>query len=683
MSSCDPKPLETLVQDEERYRLLFMRSLAGGYQTTYAGELVECNDAFARIFGYRDRAHCLREFVLTDHLPLERREAFVKQMRQEKTLRNLENCLKRKDGSDVWVLENATIAEGVDGKVLLFEGTLIDITERKKTEEALRDASDRAEAANRAKSEFLANMSHEIRTPMNGVIGMTELLLETPLDETQRDYAETVRDSAGALLTIINDILDFSKVEAGKLTLEAIDMDLRETVEDVARLLATPAHRKGLEITSEIDPALPISVMGDPGRVRQVLLNLVGNAVKFTQAGEVAIKVDVIENTPREIFVRCAVRDTGPGVPADRQGCLFKPFSQLDASTTRRYGGTGLGLSIARHLAELMGGEMGVQSKDGEGSTFWFTARFAAAASASPVLLARVRALDGQRILIVDDNATNRKVLEGQLRRTGCLPTAVASAAEALLAMTQACKNATPFSVALVDHQMPVCDGEELGRLILTNSQWHATRVVLLTSSGQKGESDRFAKVGFAAYLHKPVTQRDLTDCLHLVLAIPPEQWHLDTQPMLTQHDLYVLQARERRRVLVAEDNEVNQKVVRRNLERLGYRVDVVADGQAAVDAWRTGRYHLILMDCQMPVLDGYEATREIRRQEGGSARIPIIALTADAMKGANVKCEQAGMDGYLTKPVSRTLLTECLDKFLDSETSMSGPPLTANSRTD
>jgi CheY-like chemotaxis protein len=318
-----------------------------------------------------------------------------------------------------------------------------------------------------------------------------------------------------------------------------------------------------------------------------------------------------------------------------------------------------------------MGGEIGVHSEAGMGSTFWFTARFTAASATTPLPRARIRALDGQHILVVDDNATNRKVLEGQLRRWGCVPTVVDSAAQALFSMTQARESGVPYTVALVDHQMPVCDGEELGRLILTNEQWKATRVVLLTSSGQRGEGDRFERLGFAAYLQKPVTQRELSDCLHLVLAIPPEQWHLDTQPMLTKHDLHVLQGREKRRVLVAEDNLVNQKVVRHILERLGYRVDVVADGRAAVDAWRTGRYHLILMDCQMPTLDGYEAAREIRRCEGKTPRIPIIALTADAMKGANVKCEQAGMNGYLTKPINRALLSECLDKFLPSEGSL------------
>jgi CheY-like chemotaxis protein len=265
----------------------------------------------------------------------------------------------------------------------------------------------------------------------------------------------------------------------------------------------------------------------------------------------------------------------------------------------------------------------------------------------------------------VDDNATNRRVLDAQLRRAECVPTVVDSAAQALLAIAKACDAAAPFSVALIDHQMPGCDGEELGRMILSNERWRATRVVMLTSSGQREEGARFEKLGFAAYLQKPISQRDLLDCLHLVLAIPPEQWHLQTQPMLTLRDLHALQAREKRRILVAEDNLVNQKVVRRNLEKLGYRVDVVVDGRAAVEAWRTGRYHLILMDCQMPMLDGYDATREIRRLEGGTTHIPIIALTADAMKGANLRCETAGMDSYLTKPINRELLAACLEKHL------------------
>jgi CheY-like chemotaxis protein len=477
-----------------------------------------------------------------------------------------------------------------------------------------------------------------------------------------------VRDSATALLTVINDILDFSKVEAGKLELEQIDMDLRDIVEDVARLLAMQAHAKGLELTFDIDPAVPSSLMGDPGRVRQVLFNLLGNAVKFTQQGEVAINLAVLASTAQETRVRCEVRDTGAGIPADRLSSLFKPFSQLDASTTRKFGGTGLGLSIARRLAELMGGEMGVHSEEGVGSTFWFTARFGAAAAVTPPQRAILSALAGQRVLIVDDNATNRKVMEGQLKQSGCVPTSVSSAAQALLAVTKACDAGAPFAVALLDQQMPECDGEELGRIILANEQWRATRLVLLTSSGQRGEGARFANLGFAGYLHKPVTQRDLNDCLLLVLAVSPEQWHLKTQPMVTLRDLRVLQAREKRRILVAEDNLVNQKVARRTLEKLGYRVDVVADGHAAVDAWSTGRYDLILMDCQMPELDGYAATQVIRQREKAGEHIPIIALTAHAIVGANLECEAAGMDDYLSKPIVRQRLAECLDKFLASE---------------
>jgi signal transduction histidine kinase/DNA-binding response OmpR family regulator len=526
-----------------------------------------------------------------------------------------------------------------------------------------------AQIANQAKSEFLANMSHEIRTPMNGVIGMVELLLDAPLGDQQRDYAETIRDSARALLTVINDILDFSKIEAGKLELDLTRVEVRDLLEDVARLIAIQAHAKNLEVTAYIDPAVPEFVQADAGRLRQVLINLCGNAVKFTQEGEVALSVSVVAQDADSATLRFEVRDTGLGIPENRLHTLFKPFSQVDASTTRRFGGTGLGLSIVKRLAEMMGGEAGVLSRQGAGSTFWFVARLAKAAADAAAPRSGVNAdLRGQRALVVDDNATNRKVLEGQLHRCAMEAVCVNSAADALTAMREAQRSGRPFEIALVDHQMPGCDGAELGRRINTDPLLKSTRLVLLTSSGQHSEGQRFAELGFAGYLLKPVAQRDLTSCLRLVLSDKAESWHSRTQPIVTQQRVAAQHGRERRRILLAEDNVVNEKVACHTLQRLGFHVDAVRNGREAVTAWQTGRYDLILMDCQMPELDGYEATREIRNRERGRQHIPIVALTAHAMKDDDLKCRAAGMDDHLTKPLDRERLRLCLDHHLGAD---------------
>jgi signal transduction histidine kinase/CheY-like chemotaxis protein len=551
-----------------------------------------------------------------------------------------------------------------NGRPKRWVGIMQDVTERYKTNEALREARLTAEAASRAKSEFLANMSHEIRTPMNGIIGMTELLLLTRLDETQRDYAETVGYSARALLTIINGILDFSKVEAGKLELECLDMDVRDTVHDVGRLLAVQAHAKNLELTIEIDPRIPNLIRGDAGRLRQVLLNLGGNAVKFTRHGEIAVGMKMLPGDSNATILHFEIRDTGIGIPAERIHALFQPFTQVDASTTREFGGTGLGLAIVQRLVHLMGGECGVDSLEGRGSCFWFTAEFGRARKLPLPISAAVFTFANMPVLVVDDNATNRRILAAQLRQFGCEPVCAASADEALLVLRAAAQSRRPFQLALIDHLMPQRDGVDLGREIAADAALRSTRLILLTSSGAH-DARQLSELGFSAHLLKPVAPRDLLECLLVTAEASSERWHMQTRPIATTRELAHMGAHKKRRILVAEDNVVNQKVVRKILENMGFHVTIADNGRSAVAMWERHDSDLILMDCQMPELDGYQATAEIRRRENAGNRIPIIALTAHAMKGADTLCVAAGMDGHLTKPIDKKQLEATLARFL------------------
>ena len=539
-------------------------------------------------------------------------------------------------------------------------GTLRDITEAALHRQAMALATERAENANRAKSEFLANMSHEIRTPMNGVIGMTELLLETPLTTAQRDYAETVRSSAAALLAVINDILDFSKIEAGKLTLEAIDMDLRGTVEDVARLLAVQAYAKGLELVISVDPGLPRVVRGDAGRLRQVLLNLGGNAVKFTTSGEVVIDCQLLASGSDGVKVRFEVRDSGIGIPANRLDALFTAFTQVDASTTRRFGGTGLGLSIVKQLAELMGGAVGASSEPGKGSTFWFTGIFGPPdPGTEQCSRACVLSSGASPVLVVDDNSTSLRAMRRQLTSLGFESEGACSASEAL-ALLRDTTATTAYAAILIDQHMPTTDGIALAAAILADRSLQDSKLVLLMSAVQPGVDSMYHELGFAGYLRKPVSSRDLGECLDMLLG-PREI----KESLPSENAVATLTPGNGELILVAEDNVVNQKVASRLLEKLGYRVGLAADGQQALNAWETGSFKVILMDCQMPVMDGYEATRQIRLKEPPGSHIPIIALTAHAISGAQNDCTAAGMDDYLTKPISRQLLASMLRKWL------------------
>lgn len=626
---------------------------------TPEGLITSWNPGAERLYGYAAAEVIGRDvrFLTPDHRQAE--DAVLAAVLNGGQARSFETDRARKDGSIVPVSLTVSPIRGEHG-VIGIATIGQDITARRAAEAELLAAREAALESSRLKSEFLATMSHEIRTPMNGVLGLTALLLDTPLDETQRKYAEGVQTAAGALLTLINDILDFSKLEAGKIDLDVTSFDPQFLMEEVAALLAEAAQRKGLELIAYCHPEVPARLAGDAGRIRQILLNLTSNAVKFTASGEVAIRVNVVDQNVGTAVVRFEVSDTGIGIDAADHLRLFDSFSQADASTTRRYGGTGLGLAICRRLTEAMGGEIGLTSTPGEGSTFWFAIRLPVAKDPQRVPDPPVPGLlAGLRVLVVDDNATNRFVLESQLNTWGLRPDVVADARTALDRSRAAAAAGQPFDVAVLDMCMPDMDGLELAHELTGDPALRGIRLMMLTSASQVSKSDMTA-AGVGEWLTKPVRGSELYDRLMRLVAGSSA-----TEPASAPARPPRPDRPSRGRILVVEDNEVNQLVACEMVAKLGYQAEVAADGAEAVTATASRSYAAVLMDCHMPVMDGFEATRTIRARGNRFKSLPIIAMTAGAQDEDRERCLSAGMDDYLSKPVDLAALEEALERWV------------------
>ncbi len=564
--------------------------------------------------------------------------------------------IRTKDGRVLTVLKNASVEKDDEGKIIGGIESFIDVTE-------LIEARKLAEQASVAKSEFLANMSHEIRTPMNGIIGMTQLALNTQITEEQRDYLQSVMISADSLLGLINDILDFSKIEAGKLELAPTQFSLRDCIADTMTTMAIGADNKGLELVYSVPSNIPDAVIGDPGRLRQILVNLIGNAIKFTAEGEVAVSAKLEVETNEEICIHFSIADTGIGIPLEKQEKIFNAFEQADGSTSRVYGGTGLGLSITARLVEMMEGRIWVQSEMDKGSVFHFTVRLSLSTEpASRRIPLDASSLKGVNVLVVDDNATNRRILEESLRAWGMKVTSVDGGKAALEEMKKGEITGSPFSIVLVDYMMPEMDGFELAKKIKADPSIANTTMIMLTSAGQRGDAARCLELGISAYLLKPINQKQL---LETMCGSLQKTAATKTRPfLLTRHS--IRESKRSLKILLAEDNLINQKLAVSLIQKMGHEVSVVQNGKLALEAIETEKFDIILMDVQMPEMDGLEATQAIRTKERliGQPRIPIIAMTAYAMAGDRDRCLEAGMDGYVSKPVNAQELFEAIENM-------------------
>ena len=587
------------------------------------------------------------------------------------TVDHAEKILLRKDGSRLPVLKTVNQIQ-INGRNKLLE-CFVDISQQKRVEEELKIKTDLAESlrhqseeASKVKSEFLANMSHEIRTPMNGVLGMTEMLLDTDLNEEQKECAITVKKSAEALLGIINDILDFSKIEAGKLELEEIDFDLHELIDGVLAVIRQKVHSKQLELLVLIEENVYGLLKGDPGRIRQILLNFLSNALKFTHKGEIYLHVSLISSNENASLIKFAVKDTGIGISEKDQARLFQSFQQVDSSTCRKFGGTGLGLAISKRLAELMHGSVGLESQKDCGSTFWFTAQLKVQHHDQAVLLPVP--LNGVRIIAVDDNHTNLEILKNILKPTGCILDVVDSPKESLHMMLSAANSGQPYSLAILDYMMPEMDGKVLGETIRSYERLKSIFLVLMTSAPQRGDGPKFKQIGFSAYLPKPSTSQRVIKTLELVLGRSGSEEDSVHSTLITQHTL-TENAKKQLRILIAEDNPINLKVIQKMITNMGYSSKSAENGRVAIEMLSTEDFDLVLMDGQMPEMDGYEATKMIR-DTSSSVRdhnIHVIAITANAMSGDEEKCLAAGMNGYISKPIKRETLQQALRKVIST----------------
>ena len=656
---------EALVQSETRLRTVLEKAPDGIITVDSDGVIESLNPAAERMFGYSAKEVVGREVTLLGVWPYMEKDGrdltdILESQNLEMVTIGSESLGKRKDLS-TFPIEFAVSAMIV-GQKRLFVAIVRDITKRKLMEAELVEAKEKAEQASRAKSEFLANMSHEIRTPMNGIVGMTELALNTELTTEQREYLEAVELSADSLLRLINDILDFSKIEAGKLDLIETDFCLRDCIADAMTSLAVQAHGKGLELVYKIPPNMPDAVIGDPGRLRQILINLVGNSIKFTREGEVVVRVETETETSNTVRLHFSVTDTGIGIPVEKRESIFQAFEQADASTTRKYGGTGLGLAIVSQLVRMMGGSIWVESELDRGSTFHFTGEFGLQKQLIQSTAARDTAeLLGLPVLLVDDNAINRQILEEMLLHWGMQPTVAESGSSALEIMETACKEGRLFPLVITDCMMPEMDGFELAERINQNPALANPAIIMLTSAGERGHASKCVRVGITAYILKPIKHSDLLLTICTVVQKSPSE--VKRPRFITRHS--IRECKRKLYILLAEDNPVNQKLAVKVLQKMGHTVSVASNGRAALEYLENGMFDLVLMDVRMPEMDGLGATRAIReREKYTGTHIPILAMTAYAMEEDKGMCLEAGMDGYVSKPINSRELFERIESL-------------------